>query len=83
MRPEYTPTKIKKTTQQDRVFNYLVSYGSITQLEAYQNFGTFSLARIISNLRKKGFQIETQKASGLNRFGQKVHFGRYVYKGAN
>lgn len=71
----------KKPTQIGRVFNYLSAYGSITQLEAYQNFGTFSLARIISNLRKKGYKIETVKAAGLNRFGEKVHFARYEYKG--
>lgn len=72
---------MKKQSQTDRVFNYLVTYKSITQLEAYQMFGTFSLAKIISNLRKKGFKIETVKATGLNRFGDKVRFGRYEYKG--
>lgn len=75
-------TKIKKTTQQDRVFNYLVEYKSITQLEAYKRFGTFSLSKIISVLRKKGFKIETVRKQGLNRFGDKVHFAEYVYKGA-
>lgn len=74
--------KIKKQSQQDRVFNYLVEYKSITQLEAYQRFATFSLAKIISNLRKKGFKIETVRKQGLNRFGDKVHFAEYVYKGA-
>ena len=73
--------KIKKTTQQERIFNYLVSYKSITQLEAYKRFGTFGLAKIISRLRKQGFKIETVKKSGLNRFGDKVHFAEYVYKG--
>lgn len=72
---------MKKQSQTDRVFNYLVTYKSITQLEAYQMFGTFSLAKIISNLRKKGFKIETVKTTGLNRFGDKVRFGRYEYKG--
>lgn len=75
-------TKIKRTTQQDRVFNYLVEYKSITQLEAYKRFGTFSLSKIISVLRKKGFKIETVRKQGLNRFGDKVHFAEYVYKGA-
>lgn len=74
--------KIKKTTQQDRVFNYLVAYKSITNVEAYKRFGTFSLGRIICVLRKKGFKIETVKRKGLNRFGDKVHFAEYVYKGA-
>ena len=72
---------MKKQSQTDRVFNYLVTYKSITQLEAYQMFGTFSLAKIISNLRKKGFKIETVKTTGLNRFGDIVRFGRYEYKG--
>ena len=75
-------TKIKRTTQQDRVFNYLVEYKSITQLEAYKRFGTFGLPKIISCLRKKGFKIETIRKQGLNRFGDKVHFAEYVYKGA-
>lgn len=74
-------SKIKRTTQQDRVFNYLVAYKSITQLEAYKQFGTFCLGRIICSLRKKGFKIETVNKKGLNRFGDKVHFAEYVYKG--
>lgn len=73
--------KIKKTTQQDRVFDYLVSYKSITQLEAYNRFGTFSLSRIVCSLRKKGFKIETVRRKGKNRFGDPVHFAEYVYKG--
>lgn len=71
----------KKLTQTDRVFSHLVENKTITQLEAYNLFGTFSLAKIISCLRKKGFKIETVKQQGLNRFGDKVHFAQYVYKG--
>lgn len=67
----------KKLNQHDRVFQYLVENKTITQLQAYQEFGTFSLAKIISNLRKKGFNIETIKQQGLNRFGDKVHFAEY------
>ena len=70
---------MKKATQTNRVLNYLVTYGSITQLEAYQNFGTFSLGKIICNLRRKGYKIKTVRTTGLNRFGEKVHFGRYIY----
>lgn len=70
-----------KQTQKDRVFNYLSTYKNITQLEAYQMFGTFSLAKIISSLRKQGYKIETVKTTGLNRFGDKVRFARYEYKG--
>ena len=74
-------TQIKRTTQQDRIFNYLVVYKSITQLEAYNRFGTFQLAKIISCLRRKGFKIDTVRKKGVNRFGDKVNFAEYVYKG--
>lgn len=77
-----TSASLKNPTQEDMVFNYLVAYRSITQLEAYRCFGIFGLSKIISTLRKKGFKIETKNTSGLNRFGNKVHFGTYVYKGA-
>ena len=74
--------KIKKSTQEDKVFNHLVSYKSITQLEAYKKFGIFGLSKIISRLRKKGFKIKTVKKQGLNRYGDNVFFSLYVYKGA-
>lgn len=77
-----TKRKIKRITQQERIFNYLVSYKSITNIEAYRRFGTFGLHRIICTLRKKGFKIETKKKKGFNRFGDRVHFAVYVYKGA-
>lgn len=70
----------KKSSQQTKILNYLRTYKSITQLDAYNHFASFSLAKIISNLRKKGFGIETIRREGVNRFGDKVHYGEYVLK---
>ena len=73
--------KIKKSTQEDKIFNHLVSHKSITQVEAYKRFAIFGLSKIISRLRQKGFKIKTVKERGINRFGDSVVFSVYVYKG--
>lgn len=47
---------------------------------AFELFGATRLSAIIFQLRKD-YDIESIKCEGLNRFGTKVRFDRYVFIG--
>ena len=64
----------------DQVAKYLLRYRKITAVKAYALFGTMRLSSIISELRKKGWPIETEYVETVNRWGQKIRHGIYVLK---
>lgn len=64
-------------TQNDRIMRHLREYGSITQLEAMQEYGIFRLASRISDLRKEGIKIKKETEKGKNRYGEPTSFARY------
>ena len=66
-----------KTTLKQRVFEYLEEFGSMTVLECVQELGTTELRKIVSDLKKDGFDIEGDWTEGKNRFGEKVEWKRY------
>lgn len=66
--------------QKARVLLYLVRFGSITQLEALQEFGVMRLASVIFRLRKQHL-IETVSIENTNRFGEPVKHAKYIYHG--
>ena len=67
----------KEVTQEDRVLGYIFKNGSITSLEAIQEFGITRLSARIYNLRKEGFKIKTDFKSEKNRYGDIVKFAIY------
>lgn len=71
----------KKTTHYEKVLRWLNEYGSITQLQAFEQFACFRLSAVIFLLRKDGYNIESETMTGKNRFGENTHFTRYVFKG--
>ena len=66
-----------KQTQHNRLVQYLIEHGSITQLEAFNELGIMRLAPRINVLRNLGYKIETKFVSGLNRYGETTRFARY------
>ena len=70
--------------QKKKVAMYLTQFGSITPYEAYREFGIMRLAAIIFELRDPNgdyaWSIETEMQEGTNRFGERVHFAKYVLK---
>lgn len=74
---ENNVTKVNKTT---KVLEHLKKYGHITSLEAISLYSATRLSAIIYNLRKKGYDIETNDIDFTDRFGTKSHYGKYVLK---
>ena len=66
-----------KTTQKDRIINYIRQFGSITSWEAYQDLGVMQLGARIDQLKKDGYEFTTEWVQKKNRFGEDVSFKKY------
>ena len=66
-----------KSTQCEKVLEYMRQFGSITQLEALQDIGCMRLASRISDLRQQGVAIGRRIKTGKNRYGDSVSFAEY------
>lgn len=69
-----------KTTQCDRILRHLKECGSISDLEAYSEYGIRRLASRIHDLKKKGVDIVSERVNGKNRYGEATHFSVYRLK---
>lgn len=67
-------------TQSERIARHLRDYGSITSLEAIQEYGIMRLASRVSDLKKAGFPIHAEMVKGVNRYGEKISFARYTLR---
>ena len=66
-----------KTTQTQRVLDYMHENGSITQLEALNELGVMRLASRISDLRRRGCLIESEMVEVKNRYGETCRVKKY------
>ena len=64
--------------QQERVLKYMMDYGSISSLEAFRDLGVTRLSAVIFCLKRKGHRITSTTEFRKNRYGEPVHFSRYV-----
>ncbi len=66
-----------KTSQKDRIINYIRKFGSITDLEASRDLGIQQFGARIFNLKEDGYKFRTEWETSKNRFGEKVEYKRY------
>lgn len=64
-------------TQNERILRHLEDYGSITQMDAMQDYGIMRLASRVNDLRREGHPIVTEVVEGRNRYGEKTRWARY------
>lgn len=64
-------------TQHKLILAHLDTYGSITPMEAFMEYGITKLATRISELRRHGESIIGEMTEGRNRFGMPVRFMTY------
>ena len=67
-------------TQCDRILRHLKDYGSITPMEAMNEYGIMRLAARINDLRAQGIDIASEVKTGKNRYGEDTHFSVYRLK---
>ena len=65
------------TSQKEAIRMTLERFGSITSLEAFNDFGITRLAARIYDLRKDGLSITAEAVSAFNRFGHPMTYFRY------
>ncbi len=74
---------IQKQTVSGDVLMDLKSGGRVTVKTAADLFGCRSLSSIISNFRKKGYQIESIPVEHVTRYGKKGRHVEYFIKPEN
>lgn len=60
-----------------KVLEHLQYCGSITSLEAIENYGATRLSAIIFELKKKGYNITVEMQPFVDKFGNKNKYARY------
>lgn len=63
-------SEIKLTKRLQRVFDYMIEFGSITSLEAFTDLGETRLSGAIFELKKKGVNIGAEDIKVKNRYGE-------------
>lgn len=66
-----------KTTQKERIVDYIKEFGSITSWQAYQDLGIMQLGARIDQLKKEGYIFTTEWVHKKNRYGKDVAFKKY------
>lgn len=64
-------------TQKEQILRHLNDYGSITQLEAFRDYGIMRLASRINDIRRDGVNITVAMERTKNRYGEPVSYARY------
>ena len=70
--------EIKLNTTQQRVFDYLTEFSSITSLQAFVDLGESRLSARVWELKSLGIKIESEMIEVENRFHEKRHVKRYT-----
>lgn len=65
---------------EERVFNYIQEFGSITTRQAFIDLGCTRLSEYIRRLRTR-YEIDDEIETGINRYGEKVHWKNIILGG--
>ena len=66
-----------KMTQCEKIIRHLRDHGSISSLEAINEYGILRLASRVSDLKRRGYNIVGEIKTGRNRYGEKTNFKVY------
>jgi len=69
-----------RATQIGAVLNHMRTHGSITSMEAIENYGATRLSGLIFQLKKKGHHIDTEMHTGKNRYGGTCNYAKYILR---
>ena len=67
-------------TQHERIIKHMRLFGYITPMQAFNYLGITKLSTRIGELIREGYDIEKEKVTSHNRYGEKCHFMRYTLK---
>ena len=67
-------------TQTGRILRHLSDYGSITPVEAFEQYGIMRLGARIWDIKQLGYNVIATTEKAVNRYGEPVHYARYTLK---
>lgn len=65
------------TPQAEQLLEHMKKHGTLTQIEAYEQYGCFRLASRIHEIRMAGIGIESELKKGKNRYGVDCRYAEY------
>ena len=71
---------MRHPTHCEQIVEYMKRFGSINPLQALEDIGCFRLASRISDLKKQGYSIISERVHYKNRLGEAKHFNEYRLK---
>lgn len=73
----------KSRNQTSEILKHLMDPNNdgITSKQAFDLYGCTRLSAKIFNLRKLGYDIETQMVVGYTRYGDTCEYAKYIYMG--
>lgn len=66
-----------KLTQCEKIIRHLRDNGSISSLEAINEYGILRLASRVNDLKRRGYNIVGETKTGRNRYNEKTTFKVY------
>ena len=67
-----------KLNQKQKVLRHLKNYGSITPLEAFNDYAIMRLTSRICELKDEGYNIKSEFVSSKNRYNESVSYSKYT-----
>lgn len=65
-------------TQKELVLRHLQDFGSITSMDAFNDYGITRLSAVIFDLRALGYNIESKNETRNNRYDKPTTYSRYT-----
>lgn len=70
-----------KASQNIKVLEHMKKYGTIDPRTAIERYGIMRLASRISDLKRAGYKIKSERVYGPNREGERTHWSVYSLGG--
>ena len=67
-----------KITQCQKIIRHLKDFGSISSLEAMNEYGIMRLASRITDLKRQGYCFSVTMVKGKNRYEEPTHYAVYT-----
>jgi len=64
-------------TQHEKIIDYMKKNKSITPMEAFNHLGCTKLSTRVGELKKAGFNIESEMEKATDRYGMPIRYKRY------
>ena len=68
---------MSKMTQNSEIMRFMQENGSITQIQAADEFGCYRLSARIYDLRAAGYNIKTDIITKRGRYGGVINYAKY------